>query len=519
MGERLVAPALGVMVLTAVVALALLHLFARPKSDEDRARVLVRTEKFAEAEQVAARLVRAEPTVPHVLLLLDAHQRAVAARAKADAERDHASGAAPPMPEGEIDALVASLPPDVALVARFRRGAEEARGALAIEAMRDPPMPWANHVLAVDALASGDELGAASFYLREGTVFPERRADIDEALRCWIAASAWEEAESELATPTVAAAASPAVRYEIAVHEHDWRTAARMLPGMWRPRIAGATIWLAVVAAIAWAFFFARLGKLGARPRVRAPLYFAAFALGVLSVVPTMLLIAIEEAKLHLVESGSVARDLLFFVFGVGLREEASKLLLFLPLVPLLRRFGDKLDVLVCGAMVGLGFAAEENLGYLAEENLHTGLGRFLTANFLHAAMTGILASAAFDFLGDREKYAQEFFRASLFVVGLHGAYDFLIAHHELGGSYVAMGVFVILTKLFLDAVEAARKRADRVVGPMQAFVLALAVVTGASFAHAIDAVGVRHGLSVMAEGLLGEGIMIVVFAHVLARL
>ena len=34
------------------------------------------------------------------------------------------------------------------------------------------------------------------------------------------------------------------------------------------------------------------------------------------------------------------------FVFGVGLREEASKLLLFVPLLPLLRRWGDRLDVL-----------------------------------------------------------------------------------------------------------------------------------------------------------------------------
>src|SRR5262249_7274948 len=163
------------------------------------------------------------------------------------------------------------------------------------------------------------------------------------------------------------------------------------------------------------------------------------------SILPTVLLIAIEEAKLHLVETGDPTRDVLFFVFGVGLREEAAKLLLFLPLLPVLRRWGDKLDVLVCGAMVGLGFAAEENLNYLAQETLHSGLGRFLTANFFHMALTGTLASALDDFVSDREKNAAAFSRTALFVIAIHGGYDFLLSHEEYGGSYFAMTAFVFL--------------------------------------------------------------------------
>jgi RsiW-degrading membrane proteinase PrsW (M82 family) len=233
-------------------------------------------------------------------------------------------------------------------------------------------------------------------------------------------------------------------------------------------------------------------------------------------VFPTVLLIAVEEAKLRLVETGDPARDVLFFVFGVGLREEASKLLLFLPLLPILRRYGDKLDVLVCGAMVGLGFAAEENLNYLASANLHTGLGRFLTANFFHMAMTGTLASALDDFVSDREKHAAAFTRTSLFVVGVHGAYDFLLSHEEYGGTYLAMTAFVFLTRIFLDAVDGARRRADRGLTPLHAFVFAVAVVTGVSLAYAVVAVGVKAAFLVMGGGLLGEAIIVYVFVRTL---
>jgi len=288
----------------------------------------------------------------------------------------------------------------------------------------------------------------------------------------------------------------------------------RWLPYVWLPRLGSTGLAMTLVTALGWFFFCARLGKLGSRVRFRLPMYGAAFVLGVLSVVPTVLLIAVEEAKLRLVETGDPARDMLFFVFGVGLREESAKLLLFLPLLPILRRWGDKLDVLVCGALVGLGFAAEENLNYLAYDNLQVGLGRFLTANFFHMALTGTLASALDDFIADRERNAESFMRTSLFIVGLHGVYDFLLSHEEYGGTYFAMTAFVFLTKLFLDAVDTARRRADRGITPLHAFVLAVAVVTGVSLAYATAAVGLKAAFLVMGGGLLGEAIIVYVFVR-----
>jgi hypothetical protein len=185
---------------------------------------------------------------------------------------------------------------------------------------------------------------------------------------------------------------------------------------------------------------------------------------------------------------------------------------MFLPLLPLLRKYGDKLDVLVCGAMVGLGFAAEENLGYLASGNLGTGISRFVTANFFHMAMTGTLAAALDDFVSDREKFAADFSRTSLFIVCIHGAYDFLLSHSEYGGGYFAMAAFVFLTRMFLDAVDTARRRADRGLTPLHAFVFATSLVIGVSMAYATIAVGPKAAIVLTGGGLLGVAIIVYVF-------
>ena len=235
--------------------------------------------------------------------------------------------------------------------------------------------------------------------------------------------------------------------------------------------------------------------------------------------VPTILLISIEEAKLRLVETGDATRDVLFFLFGVGLREEASKLALFAVLLPVLRKWGDKLDVLICGAMVGLGFAAEENLGYLASGDIHTELGRFLTANFLHIAMTGTLAAALDEFVSDPGEGATAFSNTALTVVGLHGAYDFLISHREFGGGYLAMVAFVFLTRIFLVTVNRARRRTERGVTPLHAFIFATAVVTGVSAVYATVAVGPLEAAAAMAEGLIGEAVTIAVFVSSLSTM
>ncbi len=533
---RLVLPAIVALVLTFAAGWAGMRLVQRTLPDEQRATALAKTGKFAAAETIYVRMLREKPSVRTAIALIENHR--VATTLKRLRRGGKPSSPVTPatiedptdlrvdeavMSDAVLDELLETgLPPDVSLVARFWRAVGTGvmpsglREVVAIGAMQEPPLPWHNHVLAHEALRNKDLEEAAKLYEREGLAFPERHEDIDRAMAIWIGLGSWDHVRERMQDARIRDATDPITKYKFAVHERDWKNAAKWLATAWRPRMTLPSLVMTGVAALAWGFFCVRLGKLGEKPLRRSILYGLAFVLGVLSIIPTVCLIAVEEASLRLVETGDALRDILFFVFGVGLREEASKLLLFLPLLFILRKWGDKLDVLVCGALVGLGFAAEENLGYLASGDLHTGLGRFLTANFMHMAMTAILAAALDDFVRDREKYAVDFSRATLMVVGMHGAYDFLLSHEEYGGSYFAMGVFFILVRMFLSAVHDARRKADKGLTLTQVFVLAVAVVTGTSAVYAVAAVGPIQGAIVMTEGLLGVAILIYAFVRTL---
>jgi RsiW-degrading membrane proteinase PrsW (M82 family) len=552
---RLVVPGIIGVIIAFVVALSAITFANRPKTREERAESLLRNAKPAQAERVYVELIREKPTIPLVLRLIEIHDQArrlakvLKLREQMPKGRDSGRFGGlpdlePPLPDDEIEKVLSELPEDIGVVARFAQNIatqsipEEVRKKIDDGAEKDPPMPWANHLLAREAQHERKHAEAAGFLEKEALAFPtERKEDLNAALQIWTLLGAWDTLREKLADHRIKALADPHFAYRLAVHDRDWKGALRFLPNVWTPKISATGLVMSGIAALGWMFFCARLGRLRRRLGFRLPMYALAFAFGVASVVPTVTLITIEEAKLNLVETGDAARDALFFVFGVGLREELSKILLFLPLLPLLRKWGDKLDVLVCGALVGLGFAAEENLGYLAQENLSTGLGRFLTANFFHMAATGTLASAVDDFISDREKHAQAFTRTSLLVVGIHGAYDFLLSHPEYGGAYFAMACFVFLTRMFLNAVgdaqvrearkaraaDAAKgaalrdwRRGDGGISPLHAFIFAVAIVTGVSLAYAVMAVGPTNAVLVMGSGLLGEAIIVYVFVRTL---
>jgi protease PrsW len=558
---RLFLPGVVAVIVAFVVALSAITFANRPRTAEERAEAFLRNAKPAQAERVYVDLIRQKPTIPLVLRLLEIHEQArrLAKVLKARGDESSPGGGKgsgrfsgggglpdlePPLPDEEIEKVIADLPEDIGVAARFamnistRSIPEEVRKKVDDGADRDPPMPWANHLLAREARFERKHAESATFLEKEALAFPaERKDDLTASLQIWIQLGAWDTLREKLADPRIKNLADPHFGYRLAIHDRDWKGALRFLPSVWAPKISATGLVMSGIAAFGWAYFCALLGRLRSRVGFRLPMYLLAFALGVASVLPTVFLITVEEAKLNLVETGDAARDALFFVFGVGLREELSKILLFLPLLPFLRKWGTKLDVLVCGALVGLGFAAEENLNYLAQENLHTGLGRFLTANFFHMAATGTLASAVDDFISDREKYAQAFTRTSLFVVGIHGAYDFLLSHPEFGGAYFAMACFVFLTRLFLNAVgdmqdrearkaraaDAAKgkalrdwRRGDGGITPIHAFIFAVAIVTGVSLAYAVMAVGPTAAVLVMGSGLLGEAIIVYVFVRTL---
>jgi RsiW-degrading membrane proteinase PrsW (M82 family) len=247
---------------------------------------------------------------------------------------------------------------------------------------------------------------------------------------------------------------------------------------------------------------------------VRVPLFAAAFALGALSIAPTVFLIVWQELVLHLVQNGSVVRDAIYFVLGVGFREELSKLVLFLPLLPILLKRGQLVEVVACGALVGVGFAAVENLQYFSRDDLGSALGRFLTANFLHMSMTALTATAAYRIAKSPDGF-HDFTVTFLTVVGLHGFYDFFLVSPIVGDmSFFAMAVFVVLARDFVLAMHDARLRAGRSKPLLPVFAIGTAVVCGATFIYASIIVGPGTAAEMMYLGLLGVAVLTIVFVR-----
>jgi hypothetical protein len=266
-----------------------------------------------------------------------------------------------------------------------------------------------------------------------------------------------------------------------------------------------------------WIVICATIGRVDERRAFRAPLYLAAFVLGVASTYLTIAIVHVEENFFHFVERGDPASDAIYFVVGVGLREELAKMLLLLPLVPIIKRWGRRREALACGALVGLGFAAEENLGYF-HLGLNTALARFLTANFLHISTTGLVAVALDDAVRGRDDEDTSLSRTLPLVVITHGMWDFQASGSaSFGGMgpYLSTVTFIFLARRFVDVIRDLPGRE----GPLlRVFSVGLAVVAGGTFVYASTLVGPGHAALALASGAIGLGIVVYVFARELGR-
>lgn len=403
------------------------------------------------------------------------------------------------------------------MMVKLGAGKPDTREVAALADLPKPP-PWANHLLGEAALDRGDISEAARRFEREGLSFPdEAQSDLATALEIWSRHDDWSEVRKRIADPRYRSVVGPSIELDLAIHDHDW---PKVLLWIWPAGYEGVGPWpiaLALLAGALWFSIGSKMGRIEDRVPGRLLLYIAAFVLGVLSVYPTLVTIVLEQQLLHLTQVGEPIRDAVFFVFGVGLREELWKLLLFLPLLPILKRRGSRVEALTCGAFVGLGFAAEENIGYFGHYALSGAIERFLTANFLHMALTALVCVSVYDGDRAREGSIGHFHVAFPLAVLVHGAYDFFLSSRQMaGGALVAMGLFILLSHRFLHEVVFMLSQEERD-GVLRRFVISLFVLSGISYVYATTWVGPAMAMGEIAVGFLGVIILVVMFVRELA--
>lgn len=493
-----------------------------------RAELAAQAGNFSEAESLYWEALQRGPvTVPLTVEFIEAHERARALYAVIQAVPENMRKMAKlkpqvALPDPPIDAFFArpDLPREVALIAKLHRGGAtpEVIVELEQEAAKEPPMPWANHALGREAHKDGRLREASDRLEREALAF-HREDDLEESLMLRLAAGDRATVIAKLNDPRIAANAPARLVFRFAMEQRQYGRALRFLLPYSFPKPPWGPLALAAVSAVAWFSFCARLGQMWLRPKFRIPVYLLAFGLGVLSIPITHFLIEWQEIVLHLRQDGSIVRDAIFFVFGVGFREELSKLICFIPLLPLLRARGSSLEIVTCGALVGLGFASVENINYFTHGDLSAALSRFLTANFLHMTMTALIATA-FSGIGRKPEWFHDFTMTFLTVVVAHGVYDFFAVNPVVSEfSFLSMAVFILLARDFVLIMHDARLRAGRGKPLLSPFAYGMAVVCGASFIYGSALVGPQLAAEAMYLGLLGAVILIVVFVRQLRAL
>ncbi len=240
------------------------------------------------------------------------------------------------------------------------------------------------------------------------------------------------------------------------------------------------TLGMALLAAAVWYIILVLHGVQG-RWRWCFPLL--PMLAGIFSVWPVFMADAWQEIVLGMREDAPFPHDLWFWVAGVGMREELSKLLfasLFMPWLLLKRPPGGALMV---GAFVGLGFALEENIGYYEKFQEGVALTRFFTANFFHAALTGICTHAFYDLLRSRFHSAERFLVTFLGVVVVHGVYDYPgSGDGTVAMGYISMILLAFTAWHFLDLVDQECPRSRQWVSPAAVFLLGTASLIAAIF-------------------------------------
>ncbi len=378
-----------------------------------------------------------------------------------------------------------------------------------------PPAPYANFVLAEGALEKNDWRTAAMRFEREGS----SSSDVDEtclrrALGERMYHDDWAAVRARINDPRWAAVVDASLRLDLAVHDRD---VFRVLLWVWPAGYVRTTAWpvaLALIAGALWFWIATRLGRIHDGVQGRISLYALSFALGVLSIYPTIILGTIE-GELGFVEVGQHVPDFIYNVFGIGLREEACKAILFLPLLWILLRRGSRIEAMTCGALVGLGFAAEENIGYF--EHGADALSRFLSANFLHMGLTALVALSMFDTLRKRATRYDTFKVVFPVAVAVHGAYDFCLGVTDVAfSSLFSIVLLIVIARRFLRQLLIASSREDER-DVLNLFVGAMAAITGAAYIYGTTLVGPLEALRLIALGAAGVAAMIVMFVRELS--
>ncbi len=378
-------------------------------------------------------------------------------------------------------------------------------------AERSPPVRHSNYAIGAVLASLGDVEGAlvafdreaadpAALEARERVVdLARERRDVD-----WLRRVADD--------PRYADTVDAGVRLDAAIAARDWWRVLLLIVPAQHANARLSLVLLACLAALGWFVLLAQMSQAPLAGWGRVALCVAGVALGAVSTTPTLFTVIWQEEVLGLVPRDDVAGGLFFFIAGVGLREEAIKLLFFAPLVPVLLRRGSQLEMLIVAGCVGLGFAAEENVSYY-QYGATNAPGRYVTANFFHIAATALCGLALCRAFLHRAQGPGLFLQTFVIVVVIHGVYDAVLSIPALAEvSLVYLGCLAALAFWFFREVRALRLVRRDTLSLSGTFVLGIATLLSATLIVLAGDLGLSFALLVMIPTGLEMALLVYLF-------
>ncbi len=294
----------------------------------------------------------------------------------------------------------------------------------------------------------------------------------------------------------------------------DWTALWWSLPNVVFNRLSfSAPTALAALAGCSWFAFCLQAAQVR---RGCDPLWWLlplAVVLGGLSIWPTHFLSLWIEHRWNVHASNELVGGLRFYIVGVGLPEEAAKLLCFLPLVPILLRMRSDLAALMTGGCVGLGFAIAENINYFRSSQGADALGRFLTANPAHITLTGVAGLAAYRAIRDPRGWGSHAVAMIGLMIFAHGLYDATIAIPQLADvGILGSIVFALVVYQFFRELRDLRQPRVETISLTATFLAGVSTVSAAMFIYMSGVLGFEQACDVMAAEAISLSLMAYLF-------
>jgi hypothetical protein len=134
-------------------------------------------------------------------------------------------------------------------------------------------------------------------------------------------------------------------------------------------------------------------------------------------------------------------------------------------------------------------------------------LGRFISANFMHVAMTGLCGLALTRWLRFHRSCWEHSLLTIIGVILIHGAYDFCLSMRDPRGLF-SLGFFATvmlmgLTYGYIQELRRVRLARGNIFGPLWVFLVGVGVLVGCS----LVATSRLYGLEMAAVMMVGEGL------------